>query len=100
MNLFDKRDEYLAQAMAKLDELGNSLLELQEKGREATGQTKETIENKIEEAQQLKDELSDNVEKLKIAVEDSWHDMRETMEQSFSRISQIAMDSFDKITKC
>lgn len=99
MNLFDKKDEYLDQAKTKLEELTNDLLELEEKGREATGQTKEMIDHKIEEAQELKAELSDNVEKLKIAVEDSWHDIRETMEQSFSRISQIAMDSFDKITK-
>jgi archaellum component FlaC len=99
MNLFDKKDEYLAQAKSKLEELSQNLEELQAKGREATGQTKENIEHKVEEVQQLKAELSDNVEKLKIAMEDSWHDIRETVEQSYSRISQIALDSFDKIIK-
>ncbi len=99
MNLFSKKDEYLAKAKTKLEELGSQLDKLEQKGMEASGQTKENIEQKIHEVTELRDELADDVEKLKIAVEDSWQDMRESMEQSFSRITQIAKDSYEKITK-
>jgi chromosome segregation ATPase len=91
------REAYINRVKDQLDELNEAIETLQEKGEAATGAAKEKFEEKLHELGTLREDLSANLDALRITTEDSWYELRETLDSSLDRVSEIARDSLRKM---
>ena len=97
MDLKSTRDAYIERLKNQLDELTQTIETLQSKGENATGTARERFDEKLDELNELKDDLGGNLDKLRIASEDSWSELRETLDNTMDRVSDIARDSLRKV---
>lgn len=91
------REAYIDRIKDQLDELNEAMETLQEKGETATGTAKDKFEEKLHELGELRDDLSANLDALRITTEDSWYELRETLDSSLDRVSEIARDSLRRM---
>ena len=91
------REAYITRLKDQLDELNEAIDTLQEKGEAATGAAKEKFETKLYELGELREDLTANLDALRITTEDSWHELKDTLDNSLDRVSEIARDSLRRM---
>ncbi|MFK7971909.1 MAG: hypothetical protein AB8F95_16195 [Bacteroidia bacterium] len=97
MDLKSTREAYISKLKDQLDELNETMDTLQAKGENTTGAAKERFDEKMGELGLLKEDLSANLDALRITTEDSWHELKDTLDGTMDRVSDIARDSLRKM---
>lgn len=90
------RETYINRIKEQLDELNASLNRWEEKGREVSGQLQEDLDQRIENLRELREGLSADLDRLRIAGEDSWSEVQETAARSMGEVADIARDAISR----
>lgn len=76
------REEFHAYAAKRIDELYDTIEELEKKKNAATDSAKEKYSEQIEAARKKRDELKERLAKLKDASGDSWEELKKAFNES------------------
>ena len=97
MDMKSTREAYIDRLKGQLDELNEAIDTLEKKGAKATGAARERFDEKVHELGELREDMQTNLDRLKIATEDSWQEIRESLDNTLDQISEIARDSLRRV---
>jgi hypothetical protein len=95
---YDQKNDFVANAQAKLDTMDQKIKELSDKAATAADSAKANVQAQLQTVGEKRTELGAKFDKMKAATADSWNDAKTDFKNSYEDVKNMVNEAWQSLT--